>query len=223
MIECRFAGPPPGISAAVVDAEGHRIRNRLGELSLLEPWPSMTYGFWNEPDRWTAAYSARFPDIYIHGDRAIEFEDGSWELPGRSDDLIKIGGKRIGPSEFEEVALGVVGVASAAAVGLPHPVKGEAVLMVLTLAPGAQDDRESIEQQVHERIELALGKPFRISGVAFVAELPVTRNSKVHRRVLRAWLSGTDPGDLSNLHNPEAENEIRRLGLVGPVSGVERN
>ena len=178
----------------------------------------MTYGFWKEPDRWTAAYSARFPHIYIHGDRAIEYEHGGWELPGRSDDLLKIGGKRIGPTEYEEVALGVPGVASAAAVGIPDPVKGEAVLMVLSLAPNAHGREDAIEREVRQRVESALGKPFRISGVAFVSELPVTRNAKVHRRVLRAWLSGTEPGDLSNLHNPESEAEIRSVGTQLVVS-----
>ncbi|TFB77305.1 AMP-dependent synthetase [Cryobacterium glaciale] len=211
MRECRFAGPPPGLAVVVVNSEGHPVVDELGELAVLAPWPSMTYGFWNENERWTVAHASKFEGVYIHGDRAIQHSDGSWEVPGRSDDLLKVGGKRIGPSEYEELALGIRGVSGAAAVGIPDELKGQTVMIIITLAPEYAHAGESISDSIHERVEHALGKPFRISRVAIVDELPLTRNSKIHRRALRAWLLDLDPGDLSNLENPSAAEAIRSL------------
>jgi acetyl-CoA synthetase len=218
MQECRFAGPPPGVHVSVVNAAGERVVGELGELAVPEPWPSMTYGFWNEPQRWTDTYTSTHRGIYLHGDRAIEYADGSWELPGRSDDLMKVGGKRIGPSEYEELATSVPGIATAAAVGIPDPLKGEAVVILVTTSGQHDIDESAIPQQVQERIGNALGKPFRASFVLVVSELPLTRSAKVHRRAIRAWLAQTDPGDLSNLDNPSSEQAIREVAATIPRS-----
>jgi acetyl-CoA synthetase len=219
MQECRFAGPPPGIHVSVLNAAGERVVGELGELAVPEPWPSMTYGFWNEPKRWTDTYTSTYPGIYLHGDRAIEYADGSWELPGRSDDLLKVGGKRIGPSEYEELAMSVAGVATAAAVGMPDPLKGEAVVLLVTTTGQEGIYESAIPQQVQERIGNALGKPFRASFVLVVDELPLTRSAKVHRRAIRAWLTQTDPGDLSNLDNPSSEHVIKEVAETIPGRG----
>jgi len=215
MRECRFAGPPPGIHVSVVNPDGEQVVGSLGELAAADPWPSMTYGFWNEPQRWTETYTTKFPGLYLHGDRAVQYADGSWEVPGRSDDLLKIGGKRIGPSEYEELAMTVPGVTTAAAIGVPDPRTGETVVLLVTTT--GQADVDSMPEQIMQRIGAALGKPFRPSRVVVVDELPITRNAKVHRRAIRAWLTQTDPGDLSNLDNPSAEKAIRDLadGVAG--------
>ena len=211
MKECRFAGPPAGISAIVVDENGERIFNTLGDIAVPSPWPSMSRGFWNDPERWSETYKSKWPGLYLHGDRAIEFDDGSWEMPGRSDDLLKIGGKRIGPGEFESLAIEVPGVLNAAAVGVPDPIKGESVVMLIILDPDSNLSGGEVEENVKSRIESALGKPFRPSRVAAIDEIPLTRSGKVHRRALRSWIKGVPPGDLSNLLNPDSEASIRRL------------
>ena len=211
MKECRFAGPPAGISAIVVDENGQRIFNTLGDIAVPSPWPSMSRGFWNDPERWSETYKSKWPGLYLHGDRAIEFDDGSWEMPGRSDDLLKIGGKRIGPGEFESLAIEVPGVLNAAAVGVPDPIKGESVVMLIILDPDSNLSGGEVEENVKSRIESALGKPFRPSRVAAIDEIPLTRSGKVHRRALRSWIKGVPPGDLSNLLNPDSEASIRRL------------
>jgi acetyl-CoA synthetase len=211
MRECRFAGPPAGISAIVVDENGQRIFNTLGDIAVPSPWPSMSRGFWKDPERWSETYKSKWPGLYLHGDRAIEFDDGSWEMPGRSDDLLKIGGKRIGPGEFESLAIEVPGVLNAAAVGVPDPIKGESVVLLIILEPDSNLNSNEVEENVKMRIESALGKPFRPSRVAAIDEIPLTRSGKVHRRALRSWIKGVPPGDLSNLLNPDSETSIRRL------------
>ncbi len=211
MKECRFAGAPAGISAIVVDENGQRVFNTLGDIAIPSPWPSMSRGFWNDPERWSETYKSKFPGLYLHGDRAIEFDDGSWEMPGRSDDLLKIGGKRIGPGEFESLALEVAGVINAAAVGVPDPIKGETVVLLVVLEASTSLSAEDVEAKVMLRIETALGKPFRPSQVAIIDEVPLTRSGKVHRRALRSWIQGVPPGDLSNLLNPGSEASIKRL------------
>jgi acetyl-CoA synthetase len=207
MRETRFAGPPPGIAVGVVDPDGRKVVGQLGELAVLQPWPSMTYGFWGEPQRWTDTYTSRFPGLYLHGDRAIEHEDGSWELPGRSDDLLKVGGKRIGPSEYEALALGVEGVVTAAAIGVPDSLKGEAVVVLFTAQADA--DAAQLATRIQRRVEEGLGKAFRASHVVPIDQLPLTRSAKVHRRAIRAWLTDTPAGDLSNLENPSSEESVR--------------
>lgn len=207
MAECRFAGPAVGMDVDVLDPDGRPVVGQLGELVVNTPWPSMTWGFWGEPERYVDTYWSRWDGVWVHGDRAIRHEDGSWELPGRSDDLIKVAGKRIGPVEYESVAAEVEGVLGAAAVGVPDPVKGE-LAAVVVLPTADAPDPDTLAARVEERIVAHLGRAMRPRAIVVVPELPLTRSGKVHRRAVRGWLSGTDPGDLSNLDNPTAEAAI---------------
>lgn len=207
MPECRFAGPAIGMDVDVFDPDGDPVTDQIGELVVKAPWPSMTWGFWDEPDRYISTYWSRWEDIWVHGDRAIRYADGTWELPGRSDDLIKVAGKRMGPVEYESIATDVEGVLAAAAVGVPDPLKGELAAVVILPADGV-DDRGELVRRVEEEIVAKLGKAMRPAAVVAVPELPLTRSGKVHRRAVRGWLARTDPGDLSNLDNPSAEAAI---------------
>ena len=101
------------------------MRGEVGELVCRKPFPGMTRGFWRDPDRYLDAYWRRLPGIWVHGDWASVDEDGYWFLHGRSDDTMNIAGKRIGPAELESAAVEHEAVLEAAAVGIPHPVKGE--------------------------------------------------------------------------------------------------
>jgi acetyl-CoA synthetase len=208
MPECRFAGPSLGIAAEVFDDRGEPVTEKLGELVVTKPWPAMTWGFWGEPQRYLETYWSRWENVWLHGDRAIRHPDGTWELPGRSDDLIKVAGKRIGPVEYESLATEVEGVLAAAAVGIPHPVKGEVAAVVLLPAPGSTADPEELEDRVRSHITASLGKAMSPYAVVAVPDIPLTRSGKVHRRVVRGWMSGVDPGDLSNLENPESRQAI---------------
>jgi acetyl-CoA synthetase len=190
----------------VFDDKGQSVRGEVGELVCKRAWPGMTRGIWGDPERYLETYWSRFPGVWTHGDWASVDEDGYWFLHGRSDDTLNIAGKRIGPAELESAAVGHPAVAEAAAIGVPHEVKGEVAWLYCVLAPGADASPEEISAAVaHE-----LGKAFAPDRVLFVSALPKTRSAKIVRRAVRARALGQDPGDLSTLENPEALDEIAR-------------
>jgi acetyl-CoA synthetase len=207
---CSFAGPIPGMAADVIDEQGRPVRGAVGELAVRKPWPGMTRGFWRDPERYEATYWSTIPDVWVHGDWATIDDDGFWFIQGRSDDTIKIAGKRVGPAEVESAAVGDPAVAEAAAIGVPHPVKGEGVVLFVVLKPG-QEPADALRARIKDVVAAQLGRPLRPDDVRFVQDLPRTRNAKIMRRVIRAkHLGVTDLGDLSGLENPAAIDEVAR-------------
>jgi acetyl-CoA synthetase len=207
---CSFAGPPPGIAADVVDEHGRPVRNQVGELIVRAPWIGMTRGFWRDPDRYEQTYWSRFPNVWVHGDWAAIDEDGLWYILGRSDDTIKIAGKRLGPAEVESVLVEHPGVIESAAIGVPDASKGQALVCFCVLRPG-YSATEALGDELKALVATRLGKPLRPAAVEFVRELPKTRNAKVMRRVIRSAYLGEAAGDLSSLENPHAVDEIRNV------------
>lgn len=212
---CSFAGPVPGIAADVIDESGRAVRGEVGELAIRNAWPGMTRGFWGDRERYLEAYWSRVPDVWVHGDWALIDDDGCWFLQGRSDDTLKIAGKRVGPAEVESAAVSHPAVSEAAAIGVPHPIKGEGAVCFAVLRPGC-DPSDQLADEIKDTIAQQLGKPLRPELVLFVRDLPKTRNAKIMRRVIRATYLGTDPGDLSSLENPAAVDEIPRAEVVIP-------
>ena len=139
MKPCAFSGPLPGIDADVVDQHGQSVRGQVGELVIRKPWIGMTRGFWNDPERYLQTYWSRFPDVWVHGDWAAveEDEDGLWYIFGRSDDTLKIAGKRVGPAEIESVLVAHPMVKEAAAIGVPDEIKGEKLICFCVLSVDA--------------------------------------------------------------------------------------
>jgi acetyl-CoA synthetase len=204
---CSFAGPVPGIAADVVDDAGNPVRGQVGELVIRQPWPGMTRGFWRDPDRYESAYWSRFPGLWVHGDWAAIDADGFWYILGRSDDTIKVAGKRLGPAEVESAAVAHPSVAEAAAIGVPHEVKGETVVVFAVLRPGAEPT-DALRDAIKVEVVKSLGPALKPDRVLFVRQLPKTRNGKVLRRLIRARHLGHDLGDLSSLESPEALEAI---------------
>ncbi len=136
--ECSLGGPALGMAMDVVDEEGRSLlgSGRVGELVCRKPFPGMTRGFLGEPERYLETYWNRFPGVWCHGDWASVDANGFWFLHGRSDDTLNIAGKRIGPAEIESAAVAHPAVAEAAAVGIPHEVKGEVAWVFCALVPG---------------------------------------------------------------------------------------
>ena len=207
---CAFSGPPPGMAADVVDETGRSLRGAVGELVVRQPWIGMTRGFWKDPQRYLETYWHRFPGVWVHGDFAAIDDDGLWYILGRSDDTIKVAGKRIGPAEVESVIGDHPAVTEAAAIGVPDEIKGEALVVFVVLRPDSQPD-EVLRAGLELLVARELGKPLAPKAVLFVRDLPKTRNAKLMRRVIRAAYLGESPGDLSALVNPEAVEEIRRM------------
>jgi len=206
---CSFSGPLPGMAADVVDEQGLSVRGQVGELVLRRPWIGMTRGFWRDPDRYLATYWSRWPGIWWHGDWAKVDTDGLWYILGRSDDTIKIAGKRVGPAEVESALVGHPAVSEAAVIGVPDELKGQALACFCVLKPGHQPG-EDLRRELRDRVIQALGKSMAPGLIAFVEDLPRTRNMKIMRRVVRAAHLGEDPGDISSLENPAAIEAIRK-------------
>ncbi len=208
-----FNGPCPGLAADIVDPAGRPVRGTVGELAIRSPWPGMTRGFWSEPDdeRYLETYWRRIPGLWIHGDWATTDADGYWYIHGRSDDTLKVAGKRVGPAEVEACAVGHPAVAAAAAIGVPDELKGEAIVVLCVPRPGVAWDAD-LAAEVSALVVRDLGKPVRPKAVVAVPDLPRTRSGKVMRRVARAAWLGLDPGDTSALENPAVIEAIRRPG-----------
>ena len=166
----------------------------------------MTRGFWRDPERYLDTYWRRIPGVWVHGDWASIDADGYWFLHGRSDDTLNIAGKRIGPAELESAAVAHPAVREAAAVGVPHEVKGEAAWIFCCLRP-APTPRELAEVAAAVAGEL---------GKAFSAGAGRASSTRCRRRAPRRSCgarcerrrSATDPGDLSSLENPESLDAI---------------
>jgi acetyl-CoA synthetase len=208
---CSLGGPALGMDMDVVDQEGNSLveSGEVGELVCRKPFPGMTRGFWRDPERYLDAYWRRLPGIWVHGDWASVDEDGYWFLHGRSDDTLNIAGKRIGPAEIESAVVSHPAVAEAAAVGVPHEVKGEVAWAFCVLARGREGSDE-LAAEVAEQAAAELGRAFKPDRVIFVSALPKTRSAKIVRRAVRAKALGKDPGDLSSVENPEALEDIAR-------------
>jgi acetyl-CoA synthetase len=204
-----FSAPVPGMAADVVNERGESVRGEVGELVIRRPWIGMTRGFWKDPERYLETYWSRFPGVWTHGDWAAVDADGLWYILGRSDDTIKVAGKRLGPAEVESVLVGHEAVLEAACVGVPDPLKGQEVVCFCVLRPGRTPDA-ALREQLRDRVAQSLGKPLKPREVLFVRDLPKTRNAKLMRRVVRAAFLGEPTGDLSSLENPASVEEIRR-------------
>jgi acetyl-CoA synthetase len=203
---CSLGGASLGMDIDVFDAQGNPVRDQVGELVCKQPWPAMTRGVWNDPDRYLASYWSTYPGVWRHGDWAKIDADGQWFLYGRSDEAINVAGKRLGPAEVESVLVGHPAVAEAATVGVPDETKGEAVWCFWVPRDPEADD---VSAELGELVAQELGRPFKPSRVVRVGALPKTRSAKILRRAVRAVAVGEDPGDLSSAENPQALDDIR--------------
>ncbi|MBV8305035.1 MAG: AMP-binding protein [Acidimicrobiia bacterium] len=203
-----LGGPSLGMAVDVYDDSGRPVRGEVGELVCTRPWPGMTRGLYKDPERYIDTYWSRWPDVWVHGDWASIDEDGDWFLHGRSDDTIKLAGKRLGPAEVESVLVTHPAVVEAAAIGVPDEVKGEA-LWVFVVLDGGVALTDGLRTELAELVASRLGSSFRPSAVRATTALPKTRNAKVLRRAIRAAVLGRDPGDLSSLEDASTIDAVR--------------
>ena len=213
MKPCAFSGPLPGMAADVVDENGKSVRGQVGELVIREPWIGMTRGFWKDPERYVETYWSRVPDVWVHGDWAAIDDDGLWYILGRSDDTIKIAGKRVGPAEVESVLVAHPEVSEAAAIGVPDSIKGESLICFCVLKKDANGD-PALAAELIQNVSRDLGKALAPRTVIFVDDIPKTRNAKVMRRIVRAAYLGEKLGDTSALENPASLDGIKRAAAA---------
>jgi len=206
---CTLRGPGLGMAIDTFDDDGKPVRGRMGHLVALKPAPSMTKGFWKDPDRYIETYWSRWPKVWYHGDWALIDDDGFWFLGGRSDDTIKVAGRRTGPGEIEAIMMKHPAAAEVAAIGVPHEIKGEGIVCFVVLKPGYTPN-EQLRTEFKEQVVKELGKTLRPEEVWFVPDLPKTRTAKIVRRVVRAKYLDKELGDTSSIENPDAIEAIKR-------------
>lgn len=201
------AKPLPGYTAGIFDEAGNEIKKGGGDLYLLSPWPAMLRGLYKAPERYRQTYWSRLPHKYLTGDKARIDKDGYFWIQGRADDILKVAGHRIGNYEIESAMVSHPKVSEAVAIGKPHQIKGESIVVFVVLKEGVQANEE-LRAELREHVGREIGKIARPDEVWFVRDVPKTRSGKIMRRVVRARVLGEPLGDLSTLRNPEAVDEI---------------
>lgn len=198
------AGKPfAGIQAFVVnEEEPHEILRpeEKGLLVIDTPWPSMLNTLYNNPERYLETYWNKIPGYYLTGDYATQDLDGYFWIEGRSDDVIKISGHRIGSAEVESALVSHKNVAEAAVIGVPDNLRGEIIQAYVLLNKGVKGD-DKLKEELKKHVKNEFGPIAIIKDIEFKDKLPKTRSGKIMRRVLRAWSKGEDPGDLSTLQD----------------------
>ena len=191
--------PIPGIEADVVDEKGNPVPlGKGGFLIIKTPWPAMFRGLYHDKERFINTYWKDYPGYYNAADIARKDEDGYFWIQGRSDDVLKIAGHRVGTSEVESAFVSHPAVAEAAVIGKSDPVKGQVIKAFLILRGGYQLKTELIEDLKHH-VRHELGPIAVIGEMEQVNSLPKTRSGKIMRRVLRARELGEEVGDTSTL------------------------
>ena len=209
---CSFSAPCPGMDVDILDADGKPVApGEVGELVIKQPWVGMARGFWQDEERYLNTYWKRFPGIWVHGDWAMRDEDGFWYILGRSDDTLKVAGKRVGPAEVEGILVSHEMVVEAAVIGVPDDMKGTAMVAFCVLNKNADGAGGELESDLRSLVAREIGKPLTPSRIHFVPALPKTRNAKVMRRVIRAAYLGEDAGDTSSLEDASSVEAFNKL------------
>ena len=188
-----------GVEADVVREDGTPCApNEDGLLVLKRPWPGMMRTILNDPQRFVDTYWTKVPGMYAAGDSARKDADGYIWVIGRLDDVIKVSGYRLGTAEVESALVSHASVAEAAAIGLPHEIKGNAIHAFVILRTGFEGSHE-LEEKLRAHVGHELGPIARPDAITFVGSLPKTRSGKIMRRVLKARAQGLPEGDISTL------------------------
>ena len=191
--------PFPGVEADVVDESGQPVApGEEGFLVLKRPWPAMLRTIYKDPDRYVAQYWTKFPGVYFTGDSARKDKDGYFWIIGRVDDVIKVSGYRLGTAEVESALVSHPAVAEAAAIGLPHEIKGNAIYTYVILKAG-HEPSEVLAEELKAHVSHEMGPIAKPEKITFVPQLPKTRSGKIMRRVLKARAQGLPEGDLTTL------------------------
>jgi acetyl-CoA synthetase len=209
-----------GAGVAIVDGAGQPVGDgQIGELVLDNPNIGMTKGLWRDPERYLDNYWRTLLGRWVHGDLTMRDEAGLYYVLGRSDDIIKVSGKRTGPSEIETLLVGTGKVSEAAVIGIPDEIKGAAIACACVPMPGVAANSE-LEGSLSAAVVEGMGASYRPKFMIFVDDLPKTRNMKIMRRVIRALICRQSTGDLSSLSNPDAVTAMQRVLDARPTAST---
>jgi len=190
-----------GNEMAVVDDDGKEVKpGEEGKLVIKAPWPGMARTIYGDAERFKEVYWKDYEKQgwYKTGDSARMDKDGYFWIIGRIDDVIKVSGYRLGTAEIESALVSHTNVSEAAAIALPHELKGNAIHTFVILNAGIAGSKE-LESELREYVSSEMGPITKPETVTFVDSLPKTRSGKIMRRVLKARALGEDEGDLTTL------------------------
>jgi acetyl-CoA synthetase len=211
-----LGAPALGMDVVALDDDGRpAAKGAVGHLVCRQPAPSMTKGFLHDDARYLETYFSQFPGVWYHGDWARQDEDGSWFVLGRSDDTIKVAGKRVGPAEVEGVLTSHPAVSEAATIGAPDELKGQVLVCFVVLKPGAAVPVSGLEKELVAHVAAQMGKPLAPKAVYVVNALPKTRSGKILRSMILRVYSGQPAGDLTSVDNPATLDAIAALAKSG--------
>ena len=203
-----------GIDAAIFREDGSEAApNEGGYIVIRKPWPGMLRTVWGDPKRYEETYFGKFKDVYLSGDGGKRDEDGYFWIMGRLDDVLKVSGHRIGTAEIESALVSYPGVAEAAAVGVEHKIKGQAIYVFVMLKNELQKSDE-LAKTLRAHVGKELGPITKPDYIQFVDALPKTRSGKIMRRVLKAIVHKTDPGDTTTLADPTVVEALKKGCLL---------
>ena len=213
--------PFPGIGADIVDNEGVSVGNgEGGYLVLTAPWPGMTRGIYDDPERFKQTYWTRIPGKYFAGDGAKRDIDGDYWLLGRIDDVMNISGHRLSTTEVEHVLVGHPSVADAAVVGASDETTGQAIVAFVTLKMSAEEvdqDQVIVIEELRAHVAKVIGPIAKPRQIILTPELPKTRSGKITRRLLRDVAENRSLGDVTTLTDPTVVNMIAGLMETEPT------
>ena len=202
--------PMPGILPILLDDSGKEIleKNKIGNLCFSQAWPAMARDVWGDREKFLKTYYQPFPKYYLAGDGAFQNEEGFYRIIGRTDDVIKVSGHRLGTAEIENAINSHSNVSESAVIGLPHQIKGEGIYAFVILKTAAGN----FEKEILAIIQKEIGAIARPEKIYFVADLPKTRSGKIMRRILKKIIAGEENlGDISTLVNPETVEQLKNL------------
>ena len=212
---CTLGGPGLGMDIDVFNDNGTPTRGKIGHLVCKKPFPSMTKGFIgdNGKKKYIETYFSRWPDTWYHGDFAKTDKDGFWFLYGRSDDVIKVAGRRVGPAEIEDCLMSHQSVKEAAVIGIPDKLKGEKIVCFVCFSVlwSKLIQKETAEELLKKYVSEKLGKTLCPDIIYFVSALPKTRSGKIPRKLIKKVYMGEKIDDISSIENPQVLKEIREV------------
>lgn len=200
--------PLPGIDAAILNDAG--LPASEGNLAITSPWPSMLRGIYKDSKRYLDTYWKKTESghYYFSGDGAQSDDDGYFWLLGRVDDVMNISGHRLGSAEVESAFVDHQSVAEAAAIAVAHAIKGQAIVVFVTLKEGIAGN-EVLEEILKQHVVEQIGAIARPDKIIFIADLPKTRSGKIMRRLLRDIAEGRVLGDTTTLADPSVITELK--------------
>ena len=202
--------PIPGVDIAVVDENGNEVEHGTkGSLVIRNPWPGMLLTLWNDDEKYKSVYWSKFDKMYYPGDYAIQDNDGYLWLLGRSDDVLKVAGHRIGTAELESSLVSHSAVAESAVCGIPDEIKGESIIAFVVLKDGIITSNDVLRTDLVKTIRNGVGSIATPSEFYFVSKLPKTRSGKIMRRLLKSIAKKEKIGDISTLEDGAAVEEVQ--------------